>query len=70
VNTKNLQKIYEEDLHIENKQNPINIRNSLNSFIERNVINDDLIKGIDFIPKNEVPKSQLLTMYSLGILIF
>jgi len=70
VDTKKLQKIYEDDLHIEDKQNPINIRNSLNSFIERNTINDHLVKGIDFIPKNEVPKSQLLTMYSLGNLIF
>jgi len=66
----NLQKIYEEDLHIENSKNPINIRNSLNKFIEKNIINDDLIKGIDFIPKKEIPKSQLLTMYSLGNLIF
>lgn len=70
IDTKKLQKIYEEDLHIENKQNPINIRNNLNKFIEKNTINDDLIKWIDFIPKNEVPKSQLLTMYSLGNLIF
>lgn len=70
IDTKKLQKIYEEDLHIEHKQNPINIRNNLNKFIEKNIINDDFIKGIDFIPKNEVPKSQLLTMYSLGSLIF
>jgi len=70
IDIKKLQKIYEEDLHIEDTKNPINIRNSLNKFIQNNIVNDDLIKGIDFIPKNEIPKSQLLTMYSLGNLIF
>lgn len=70
IDINNMQKIYEEDLHIVDKHNPINIRNSLNKFIWKNIVNDDLIKGVNFIPKNEIPKSQLLTMYSLGNLIF
>lgn len=70
IETGKLQSIYEEDLSIENSKNPINIRNSLNKFIQKYTISDDLIQGVNFIPKNEIPKSQLLTMYNLGNLIF
>lgn len=69
INIEELQDIYESDLHILDSKNPINIRNSLNNFIQENIISDDLIRGIDFIPKAEVPKSQLLAMYSLGNII-
>lgn len=65
----NLQNIYETDLHIVDKQNPINIRNTLHHFILENSGDDELITEIDFIPKNEIPKSQLLTIYSLWNLI-
>jgi hypothetical protein len=34
------------------------------------VVDDELFKWVDFLPKDEVPKSQLLTIYSLWNLIF
>lgn len=70
INIKELQGIYENDLHIKNNKNPINIRNFLNDFINKKTDIDKLISDIDFMPKNEVPKSQLLTIYSLWNLIF
>lgn len=65
-----LQNIYEEDLYILNKQNPINIRNKLHDFILKNADNDELISGIDFILKNEIPKTQILIIYCLWKIIF
>lgn len=65
-----IQKIYEEDLHLINNKNPINIIKSIESFIIRNLNGENLVKGVDFIPKSEVPMSQLLAMYSLWDLVF
>ncbi len=70
VDIQNLQNIYETDLYIVHKQNPINIRNKLHNFILENLGDDELMTEIDFIPKNEIPKSQLLTIYSLYKIIF
>lgn len=65
-----LQNIYENDLHIEDTKNPINIRNYLHDFLSKKTKDDELIQNIDFIPKSEIPKSHLLTIYSLWNLIF
>jgi hypothetical protein len=70
IKIQELQNIYENDLHIENTKNPINIRNYLYEFITNKIIDDKLISNIDFIPKNEIPKSHLFTIYSIGNLIF
>jgi len=70
IKIQELQKIYENDLHIENTKNPINIRNYLYEFITNKIIDDKLISNIDFIPKNEIPKSHLFTIYSIWNLIF
>jgi hypothetical protein len=44
IDINELQKVYEEDLHIIDQKNPINIRDNLNFFINEMVVDDELFK--------------------------
>lgn len=66
----NLQILYENDLHLKDNKNPINFIKEIGKIIEQTKDKGTLVKGIDIIPKDEVPLGQLYAIYCIGNIIY
>ena len=66
---KQLQKIYEEDLLIQKRDNPLKIVKRLAKIIRKYDSHTETINIDNFFPRNDIPVAQLMAMYGLLKLI-
>jgi len=65
-----LQKAYEEDLLLNDRNNPLKIVKGLANTIQAYVNKNELVTIDGFFPKNNIPLCQLMAMYGLLTLIY
>lgn len=65
---KELQKIYEEDSLLENKNNPLKIVKSLARTIQNHGVLNKYIEIDELFPRKNIPLAQLMAMYGLSTL--
>lgn len=69
INKNEIQEIFENDLHLDNPKNPINLLKIIEKLVKNIGEKDELI-NIDLIPKDVVPIWQLYVIYCLWMIIF
>lgn len=65
INASSLQKVYENDLHLKNKENPILLLKQLADIITAYDSHRDLVKDGGILQKEYVPLAQLMSAYGL-----
>lgn len=70
ISSSSLQEIFETDSALSNPINPINIVEWVADFVKNHLKEDKSISWVKFIPKTQIPLSQVLAIFSLSEFIF